>query len=173
MKRQAAPSQANATGSPSENGVHPAHPRAACRTWLYLAWVTSLAATLGSLFLSLVLGAVPCTLCWYQRICMFPLPVMLGIAVYHDDAGVTRYALPLALGGAAIALTQWLEQLIPGLGRVIPCAPQTPCTSDPLHLFGFIRVPLLSLLAFVIIAGCLDRVRRTERLRPRASRPSA
>ena len=71
---------------------------------LYLAWLAALAATLGALFVGEVLGQEPCHLCWWQRVAMFPLAVILGLACLRGDLGVWRYALPLALAGAAVAL---------------------------------------------------------------------
>ena len=72
--------------------------------WLYAAWLVSLAATLGALFIGEVLGQTPCVLCWYQRIAMFPLVWILGVACLTSDRRVGYYALPLALIGGVIAL---------------------------------------------------------------------
>ena len=66
---------------------------------LFAAWLVALGATLGALFIGEVLGQTPCTLCWYQRIAMFPLALLLGLACLHEDASVGRYALPLAAAG--------------------------------------------------------------------------
>ena len=68
------------------------------------AWVIALGATLDALFIGEVLGQAPCILCWYQRIAMFPLVVILGIACFVNDLLVWRYALPLSLIGVAITL---------------------------------------------------------------------
>ncbi len=71
--------------------------------WLMAAWGMALAATLGALFIGEVMGMTPCLLCWYQRIFMFPLAIILGIAAFAEDRRGAIYALPLALGGAAMA----------------------------------------------------------------------
>lgn len=71
---------------------------------LYLAWLIALVSTLGALFIGEVMGKTPCVLCWYQRIAMFPLALILGIAVFLSDFSVRRYVLPLATIGGLIAL---------------------------------------------------------------------
>jgi len=66
--------------------------------WLFSAWVVALAASLGALFIGEVLGQEPCNLCWYQRIAMFPLAFILGLACLYNDLSVRRYAfLPLPI----------------------------------------------------------------------------
>ena len=76
---------------------------------LYLAWVVALVATLGSLYLSEVRGYQPCILCWYQRIAMYPLSLLLGIAAFRDDLDIRRYAMPLAGIGLLTSLYQNAE----------------------------------------------------------------
>ena len=70
---------------------------------MFIAWVISVIATLSALFIGEIMGKIPCNLCWYQRIFMFPLPIILGIALYRVDFSAWRYALPLSVGGAGIA----------------------------------------------------------------------
>ena len=97
---------------------------------LYAAWVVALAATLGALFIGEVLGQAPCVLCWYQRIAMFPLALILGVAAFVGDGGVRRYALPLALLGGTVAL--WHSGLYAGLlpEAVAPCTREGPSCTD-------------------------------------------
>ncbi|MBE3563987.1 MAG: disulfide bond formation protein B, partial [Hydrogenibacillus schlegelii] len=97
---------------------------------LVLAWLVALAASLGSLFLSEVLRYLPCELCWYQRICMFPLALLLGIAAFRKDAGIVVYALPLSLIGGGVALYHVILQKIPQKGGI--CAFGASCVDDPL-----------------------------------------
>jgi len=78
-------------------------------TRLYLAWLVALAATLGSLYFSEIRHFNPCPLCWAQRIFMYPLAVILGIAAFVGDHGVRRYVLPLAALGLGFAIFQNLE----------------------------------------------------------------
>jgi len=75
---------------------------------LWLAWLVALTCTVGSLYFSEVANFTPCTYCWYQRIAMYPLAVILGIAALRRDWGIRRYAVPVAGIGAAIALYHFL-----------------------------------------------------------------
>jgi disulfide bond formation protein DsbB len=126
------------------------------KAYLYGAWAIALGATLGSLVLSDLYHFIPCTLCWYQRILMFPLPVILTIGLYRRDRNVWAYALPLAAAGLAIAgyhsLLQWgIIHELP-----LPCTSAVPCTVKQLNLLGFITIPFLSAVSFAgIVAGLL------------------
>lgn len=126
-------------------------------TWpiLFTAWLVALAAALGVLFVGEVLGQAPCYLCWHQRAFMFPLAVILGIATWRDDSGVAVYALPLALMGGLIAaihlLLYW--NILPR--AIEPCGSGPSCTGGNMAIFGSIPLPLLSLLAFTLIAAGL------------------
>lgn len=121
------------------------------RYGLYAAWLTSIVATLGSLYFSEVRGFVPCELCWFQRIFMYPLPIVLGIATYHDDRGIARYVLPMAVTGGAISTFHYLIQK----GVIhwdAACSPTAPCTSQWINGLGFITIPFLAGMAFVLVA---------------------
>ncbi|MCM3747257.1 disulfide oxidoreductase [Paenibacillus pasadenensis] len=122
---------------------------------LYFAWIVALTATLGSLYFSEIRGFIPCDLCWYQRIFMYPLAIILGIAVYKGDRAVVRYVIPLAWIGIAIALYQNLLIWNPSMAGLVPCKSGIPCNVDYLNWLGFITIPLLSLTAFTLILGCL------------------
>lgn len=125
--------------------------------WLPLfgAWIVSLLATMGSLFFSEVMELPPCVLCWYQRICMYPLAVIITVGLATEDRGVSRYAWPLALIGLAVATYHNLlyYHIIPD--SITPCATGVSCTERQIEWLGFITIPLLSLTAFVMIIGCL------------------
>lgn len=130
-------------------------------TLLFLAWLMALVATLGALFIGEVMGQEPCTLCWYQRILMFPLSVMLVIALLADDFAIWRYALPLAAGGVLISAWHLLQYagLIPK--ALEPCAATGPsCSGEGMTIFGGVPIPLLSLIAFIVITGALEHLRR-------------
>ena len=123
------------------------------RVWacLLMAWLIALVSTLGALFFSGVMGLVPCVLCWYQRIAMFPLVLMLALGAYTQDKACVKYALPLAGIGWLVALYHCLLYggFIPqGLQ---PCGKGNSCAEQKLELVGFITIPLLSLLAFTFI----------------------
>jgi disulfide bond formation protein DsbB len=129
-------------------------------TLLFTAWLIAAAATAGSLFFSQVMEFAPCELCWYQRICLFPLVLILARGLFPLDRGVVRYALPLAGLGAAIAAYHVLvyEGVIPESLR--PCARGVSCREVYIELFGFISIPLMALLAFAAITGLLVVSRR-------------
>lgn len=127
---------------------------------LYLAWLVSVVATLGSLYFSEVRQFVPCTLCWYQRVLMYPLVVVLGLASYHQDLGARRYALPLSVMGMFVSLYHVLEQNIQGFGFAGLCRAGVPCGSKYINWLGFISIPVLALTAFALITALLISARR-------------
>ena len=135
------------------------------RSWtlLLLAWLVATAATLGALFLGEVMGMTPCVLCWYQRIFMFPLALILGMAAFAEDRRGTTYALPLALGGAAIAC--YHSALIAGWVPKwwVPCGTGPSCSEQSLEILGGIQIPWLSLLSFIVIAFLLFAYLRKSR----------
>ncbi len=115
------------------------------------AWVVAITATLGSLFYSEVMNFVPCSLCWYQRIFMYPLTIILGIAVYYNEVNIKKYILAVSIIGWLIALYHVLLQKIPAMKALEPCKQGIPCTVDYVNYFGFITIPMLSLTAFTLI----------------------
>ncbi len=123
---------------------------------LYLAWLIALGATLGALFLGEVLGRTPCTLCWYQRIAMFPLALVLGIACLIDDHRVARYGLPLALAGAAVAFYHSLLYTGVVTAAIVPCSQNGPsCTDRATQAVAGVPLPILSLACFMAITVLL------------------
>jgi len=130
---------------------------------LYSAWLVALVATVGSLYFSEVRHFVPCTLCWYQRILMYPQVLLLGVAAWSRDAGVVKYSLPLTVLGAVIATYHVLDQKVAGFGFPGVCASGVPCNVSYVNYFGFITIPVMSLTAFLIISTLLVLVVRTRR----------
>ncbi|WP_246742693.1 disulfide bond formation protein B [Microvirga splendida] len=130
-------------------------------TWAYLfaAWIIALAATGGALFIGEVMGQTPCHLCWYQRIFMFPLAVILAVATFREDAGVWRYALPVAALGWLVAAFHSLlyAGIIPE--AIKPCGQGPSCSSADMTVLG-LPLPYLSLAAFTAIAILLAPIRR-------------
>jgi disulfide bond formation protein DsbB len=118
---------------------------------LYIGFTQALVATLGSLYLSEILHLPPCMLCWYQRIAMYPLAVILGVAILRKERRVFEYVLPLAIIGWLIALYHSLLQwhIIPD--KLAPCAQGISCTTVQVHLLGFITIPFMSLMAFSVV----------------------
>lgn len=122
------------------------------------AWLLALVATLGSLYFSEIRHFLPCELCWYQRILMYPLAVILGIAVWRGDFKVRAYALPLAAIGAPISLYHYLVEKVPGFG-VTACKPPIPCNIEYVNYFGFITIAFMALVAFIAIIVALSLIR--------------
>jgi disulfide bond formation protein DsbB len=136
----------------------------ASEAWIYAAWVMALVATVGSLFFSEVMQLPPCVLCWYQRIAMYPLVVIIGVGILTGDRRVKNYALPVCLAGLAVAVYHNLLYygLIPE--SITPCTQGISCTSRQIEWLGFITIPLLSLTAFVATALCLLFYKPKEKL---------
>lgn len=124
---------------------------------LYFAWIVSIVATGGSLYLSLGLGYPPCDLCWYQRIFMYPLVMMLGIATYRQDQKIQIYVYPLVAVGGLLSIYHYLVQKVPYFANAQQCSSAISCVGDPLYtwtkgtLLEFLTVPLLALIAFLFI----------------------
>ncbi|MDP1823475.1 MAG: disulfide bond formation protein B [Archangium sp.] len=122
---------------------------------LFACWLLAATATAGSLFFSSVMDLPPCVLCWYQRIALFPLVLILAAGLFPFDARAVRYALPLALAGWVVAGYHNLVYLgfIPE--RLQPCSQGVSCSERNLDLFGFVSIPLLSLAGFSAIVALL------------------
>jgi disulfide bond formation protein DsbB len=121
---------------------------------LWLAFAVALTATAGSLYFSEVAGLEPCTLCWYQRIAMYPLVLILGVAAWRGDWRVRRYAAPLAAIGAVVATYHVALQRLPGLPST-GCSLTAPCSAIDLERFGFVTIPFMALVAFAAILTVL------------------
>lgn len=118
---------------------------------LLLAWITSILAMGGSLFFSEQMGFIPCTLCWYQRILMYPLVIFLGIAFYRNDQEIHKYILPMSLVGMILSSYHYALQKIPSIHEFSVCTSGVPCSGQYINWFGFITIPFLSCIAFTII----------------------
>ena len=129
--------------------------------WLLIfsAWLIAAVSTLGSLFFSEVMELIPCVLCWYQRIFLFPLAIILLIGLFPLDKKVVNYALPLAIIGLLFTVYHCLLffGVIPK--NLQPCSQGVSCTDDNMELFGFLPIPLLALMAFLMIIILLVKAR--------------
>lgn len=128
--------------------------------WLYLAWFLALAGTVGSLFFSEVMLYPPCVLCWYQRVALYPLVVIIAVGIFAKDSAVFRYAMPLCLIGLVIAVYHNLLYfgIIPE--SITPCTEGVPCNAKQVELLGFITIPLMAAGGFAAIAVCLGLSRK-------------
>ncbi len=121
----------------------------------YIAWLQALIATVGSLFFSEVMHFTPCVLCWYQRILMYPLVLILAIGILTKDKKIHRYVLPLSLVGFCISFYHNLlyYKIIPE--SIGPCVAGVSCTTKFFAWFGFVTIPLLALIAFAVIIAMM------------------
>jgi disulfide bond formation protein DsbB len=121
---------------------------------LWLAGLVTTGATLGSLYMSEVANYVPCTLCWYQRIAVYPLAIMLIIAAIRRDVSVRWYAIPIAVVGLVISVYHYFVEWFPQIERNI-CSLTLPCSNVWFREFGFISLPLMAASAFVFAIAVL------------------
>lgn len=121
---------------------------------LRLAWAVALVATLGSLYYSEIAGYVPCTLCWYQRIAMYPMALLLGIAAVRHDTAIRRYLIPLSLVGATISIYHYQLQRFPSQAS-FSCTESVPCALTYVWQFHYISIPFMALSAFALIVTLL------------------
>lgn len=132
-------------------------PMANNHSWylLFFAWILAASGTLISLFFSEIVQLPICVLCWYQRIALYPLVVILPLALFPFDVKVIRYVTPLVIFGWFVALFHVLvvAGFIPESAQ--PCVQGVPCSEVHFTLFGFLNIPVMSLLTFSFIWGLL------------------
>ena len=129
-------------------------------TIIFICWIVASVSTLGSLFFSEIMELAPCALCWYQRVFMFPLVIILLVGLFPFDKSIIKYTLPLAIAGWGFAFYHYLlySGFIPE--SIQPCSQGVSCSETYLDLFGFLTIPMLSLISFSIIIGLLLILRR-------------
>lgn len=120
-------------------------------TLVFGAWLVATTATLGALFMSEIMGFAPCVLCWWQRIFMFPLVLVLALGLFPFDPKVLRYALPLAAIGLVVAVFHVLLTMGIIPETLAPCRDGIPCKTLQVEWFGFVTIPLLSFFAFLVL----------------------
>lgn len=119
---------------------------------LPLAALIGLTAMTGSLYYSEVKHYAPCVLCWYQRIAMYPLPVILGLAAWKGDLRIRLYVIPLAAIGAAISVYHYQLEWFPDQTSIACSATGVPCNAPYFREFGFISLAYMALSGFLAIA---------------------
>lgn len=122
-------------------------------TTLGLATMIAVGATFGSLYFSEIRNFVPCEYCWYQRIVMYPLALILLIATIRRDKNIIPYALSLSLSGLALSVYHYQLQLFPEQSS--SCGLDASCTYRWVEVFGFVTIPLLALTSFAFISMIL------------------
>ncbi|PPA72448.1 disulfide oxidoreductase [Jeotgalibacillus proteolyticus] len=118
---------------------------------LFAAWATSFLATMGSLYFSEIRGYTPCDLCWYQRIFMYPIVLLLGAAIVKKDAKAALYSAVLSGVGGLVSIYHYSIQKLDFLSDSAPACGLVPCTGQYINWLGFITIPFLALTAFIII----------------------
>ena len=138
-----------------ESSLAPTWSRAIRENALYVAWIQAVVATMGSLYFSEVMDLVPCVLCWYQRILMYPLVLVLTVGILRRDRGAWMYVLPLSALGLVIAVYHNLLYygVLPEAAQ--PCRLGISCTTRQIEWLGFITIPLMSFAAFAVISMCM------------------
>jgi disulfide bond formation protein DsbB len=134
---------------------------------IWIAWVIALAALLGSLLFSEIADFIPCRLCWFQRIAMYPLAVILLIgALRRDVRGVALYALPFPVLGALVSAYHIYIENHPE-AESAGCTIGAPCSTKWIDQFGYVTIPTLAITAFAAIATLLVFALRRTRVAPR------
>jgi len=118
---------------------------------LYIALLAAWTAMLGSLYFSEVRGYVPCALCWYQRILMYPLTGLIAFGILRRDRHLPFLVLPFSLLGQGVSTYHYLIQKTTIFGGPTACAAGVPCTTVWINWLGFITIPFLAMIAFLII----------------------
>jgi disulfide bond formation protein DsbB len=121
---------------------------------VWLAWAVALVATIGSLMYSELFHYVPCRLCWFQRIAMYPLAVVLLVGALRREVAVKFYAIPIALIGLVISIYHNVLQFFPSLEGT-SCDPLVPCSARSIEMFGFMDLPFMAGAGFIVIAVLL------------------
>jgi disulfide bond formation protein DsbB len=117
---------------------------------IWLAFAVALVCTVGSLMYSELFHYIPCRLCWYQRIAMYPLAVILLVGAIRREAVVRYYAIPIALIGLLISVYHNLVQFFPSFEGG-SCDPAVPCSARSIEMFGFMDLPFMAGAGFILI----------------------
>ena len=130
------------------------------QTMVGVAALLAIAATLGSLYLSEIAHLEPCRWCWFQRIAMYPLALVLAVGWARQDRGVHFYGLPMCVAGAAMSTWHYLLQHFPDLEGATSCSLTSPCAVRYAWEFGFVSIPYMAGSVFVLVGALLISSRR-------------
>jgi len=119
---------------------------------LLFMWSVSLTATLGSLYFSEIRQYEPCELCWYQRILMYPIVIILTVAYIQKNARIAATTLTFSVIGLCISAYHYSIQKLDFMADSAPACGRVPCTGEYINYFGFVTIPFLALIAFLLIA---------------------
>jgi hypothetical protein len=118
---------------------------------IFLAFIVALIATSGSLFFSEVAKYVPCKLCWFQRICMYPQVLLLGVALFFKDKNIRRYVIPLSIIGAVFSVYNYYIQLFPPVVNFCSINNADSCSQKIILHYGYITFATMALTASLMI----------------------
>ena len=120
---------------------------------IWLAWIVALTATVGSLLYSEVIHFEPCRLCWFQRIAMYPMAVILLVGAIRREYQVKYYALPMSVAGLGVSIYHYLMEIFPSLEGG-SCG-VVSCSARLVEIFGFISIPFMAGAGFMVITVLL------------------
>ncbi|WP_077623119.1 disulfide oxidoreductase [Sediminibacillus massiliensis] len=120
-------------------------------TILLIIWGQALIAMMGSLYFSEFLHYIPCELCWYQRILMYPLVIIYGYAAVKKDIRLGWPGLIMSGIGILVSTYHYLIQKLPSLSEAGEACGLVPCNGQYINYFGFVTIPFLALTAFLVI----------------------
>jgi disulfide bond formation protein DsbB len=119
---------------------------------LMISWLIAVAALLTTLYLSEVMLWPICHLCWYQRICLYPQVILLGMAAFKNDRSILPYTLALSVIGLIFAIYQYLTQLFPiTFEGITLCGTGPSCATMHMNWLGFITLPLIGIVGFIVL----------------------
>ena len=155
--------------SPNARATVTSWARAVAPQSVVFAWIVATVTTLGSLYYSEHAGFVPCELCWYQRIVMYPLVIVLGVAALRRDRAIWITTLVFVVIGAPLSLYHWLVERVPAFEESSSCSATTPCSAPWFEKLGFVTLAWMAMSAFLLIGvlmvctllGARDRVDET------------
>ena len=131
---------------------------------LIISWLIALAALLTTLYLSDIAMWPVCHLCWYQRICLYPQVIILAMAAFKDDRSIFRYTLALSGIGLIFAIYQYLMQLFPiTFEGITLCGAGPSCSTLNMNWLGFITLPLISVIGFLLLIAVQAIGRQSSR----------
>jgi len=115
---------------------------------LVISFILVTTATMGSLFYSEILGYVPCELCWYQRILMYPMSLLFLFALTYRDDRIYKYTLPISIIGALLSGFHYISQFIAFTNT---CSIGQDCALKFVFHYGYITIPLMAFTIFVLV----------------------
>lgn len=124
-------------------------------TLIYFAWIINIVSFAGSMYFSNVMMLPPCVLCWFQRICIFPMSIILAVGFLKKDKNVLWYALPLVCIGWIISLYHNLLYYKIIQEAITMCTSGISCTSKQIEYLGFITIPLMAFTSLTLTLICL------------------